>query len=354
MPQIYRTLEQTQARLDQPLTAPIPAPMQAYLDNLNLVIKPFLLSQGYTMNPISAREALAMLTFTYVTDAPSMAKIIDTFTAVPENFRGYAVPLRIFVPQSVYLSSNERQTVPVLVYFHGGGGMAGSVSVYDKIYKKLAEATGCVVVAPEYRLAPENLYPAGIEDSHTVLKYLEATLNQHQLSCGDKCMIVGDSAGGAITATLVQDWLANKIDTETQISHQILIYASLDYTMSQPSIDENGVGYLLEKARIAWYFDHYFTRYDDRELASPFWTDMQTLAAHTEQALPKTLHLTAGYCPLRDEDIYYHIQLLKAGFDSEWGHFDNMIHTFVNMENLCKSECDALYQTISAFVAGKL
>lgn len=344
------TLEQSQERLTQPLTAPLPKPMADYLENLNNVIKPYLLAQGFIMTAITAREALAMLTFTYVTTAPTMAKTIDTWTATPANFRGYRVPLRIFVPQAIGLTTDKLTQVPVMMYFHGGGGMAGSVSVYDKIYKKMAEATGSVVVAPEYRLAPENLYPAGIDDAHTVLQYLEATLNQHGLSCGGECTVAGDSAGGAITATLIQDWLANKINTNIRITRQVLIYAGLDYTLSQPSMQENAVGYLLETTRVAWYYDHYFTRHDDRELASPFWTDLQALAFHTPFELPKTLHLTAGYCPLRDEDIGYHEQMLKAGFHSEWYHFDNMIHAFVNMEDLCKEECATLYQLMGDFM----
>lgn len=333
------------------LKAPIPQAMADYLHQLHHVIVPFLVAQGITPNAINAREALANLTNTFVTTAPTMAKILDTVLVTPKNFRGYRVPLRVFIPDSVALPNTENPVpVPMVVFFHGGGGMAGSVTVYDKIYKKLAEATRSVVIAPEYRLAPENIYPCGIDDAHAVLKFLTPTLQALGYVNNGTLLVGGDSGGGAITATLVQDWLAGKVESDVTITHQLLIYAGLDYTMSQPSMDENATGYLLEKSKIAWYYDNYFHHYDDRELASPFWTDVAMLAHHTAKPLPKTLNITAGYCPLRDEDIGYHELLLKAGFDSQLQHFPEMVHAFINMENLCVEQCQRLYQHIGEFI----
>lgn len=334
---------------NNPLTAPMPEALQQYLQQLNTVIKPYFLAQGMIATPINVREALALLTYTYVTQSPEMAKIIDCYTITPNLFHGYRVPLRIFIPKNLPLPNIETPVaVPVMIYFHGGGGMAGSVSVYDKIYKKFAEASHCIVIAPEYRLAPENPYPASIDDAHTVLKFLTPTLESIGYIC-QNCTIVGDSAGGAMTATLVQDWLANRINTDITINKQILIYAGLDYTLSQPSIQENAEGYLLESSRVQWYYDNYFHRHDDRELVSPFWTDLQMLTYHTPHTLPKTLNITAGYCPLRDEDIIYHQQLLDAGFPSKWLHFPEMIHAFLNLEDLCSQSCQKLYNKVAEF-----
>ncbi len=361
------TLSETQTLKQRPLTAPIPPLLQSYLDNLNHVLKPYFIAQGFTATPINAREALAMLTFTYVTQAPNMAKTLDTYSLTPQPLKGgrqaYNVPLRVFVPEGMALPNIENPPdVPVMIYFHGGGGMAGSVSIYDKIYKKLAHASGCLVIAPEYRLAPENLYPAGIDDAHNVLHNLTPMLTHIGYRCDGQCVIAGDSAGGAITATLVQDWLAGKVTSEIAITKQILIYASLDYTLTPPphaknsekyqhaSLSENATGYLLETPKIHWYFDNYFTLYDDRELASPYWTDLQRLAHNTTLPLPATLNITTGYCPLRDEDIGYHEQLLQSGFNSEWLHFADMVHTFINLENLCLEACQTFYQKVGEFV----
>lgn len=333
------------------LTAPMPTTLADYLYQLHHVIAPALVAQGVTPNAINAREALANLTATFVTHAPTMAHIIDTVLITPKLFRGYAVPLRLFIPQGVALpNKNQPVAVPLLMFLHGGGGMAGSVSVYDKIYKKIAQATRCVVVAPEYRLAPENCYPAGLDDCHAVLSYLADTLQPLGYQCNGRLIVAGDSGGGALVASVVQDWLANKIDIPLAITHQVLIYAGLDYTLSQPSIVENGNGYLLETAKIRWYYDHYFAPYEDLELASPYWTDLSILAQNTPHPLPKTLNISAGYCPLRDEDVGYHQQLLNAGFDSEWLHFADMPHAFLNMENLCPVQCETLYQAVADFV----
>ncbi|MFW2176574.1 MULTISPECIES: alpha/beta hydrolase fold domain-containing protein [unclassified Moraxella] len=332
------------------LKSPMPQPLADYLHQLHQVIVPFLVAQGLTPNAINAREALANLTHTFVTEAPTMAKILDTVLLTPSTFRGYPVPLRLFIPSTLAPTNKDNPTnVPILVFFHGGGGMAGSVSVYDKIYKKLADTTGYLVVAPEYRLAPENRNPCAIEDAHAVLQFLTPTLQALGYQNNGTLMIGGDSGGGAITATLVQDWLANKIDTDLVITHQLLIYAGLDYTLSQPSMQENATGYLLETSKVQWYYDNYFNRYDDRELASPFWTDLATLAHHSPNTLPKTLNISAGYDPLRDEDIGYHEQLLKAGFDSQWVHFADMPHAFLNMENLCAEQCQQMYQAVGDF-----
>ena len=108
-------------------------------------------------------------------------------------------------------------------------------------------------------------------------------------------------------------------------------------------------GYLLESSKIRWYFDNYFSAYDDRELSSPFWTDMATLLHHSPYQAPKTLHLTAGYCPLRDEDIGYHDVLKAAGAPSQLVHFADMPHAFLNMENLCPDQCKQLYQSVGEF-----
>lgn len=335
----------------QSLTTPMPKAMADYLYQLHHVIVPYIVAQGVTPNAINAREALANLTATFVTHAPTMAKIIDTVLVTPKLFRGYAVPLRLFVPEGVALPNREQPVaVPLLVFLHGGGGMAGSVSVYDKIYKKIAHATRCVVVAPEYRLAPENRYPAGLDDCHAVLSYLADTLQPLGYQCNGRLIVAGDSGGGALVASVVQDWLANKIATPLTITHQVLIYAGLDYTMSQPSMVENAKGYLLESEKVRWYYDNYFDKYEDLEIVSPYWTELSILAQNTPHPLPKTLNISAGYCPLRDEDIGYHQQLLTAGFTSEWLHFADMPHAFINMENLCPAQCEALYQAVGQFV----
>ena len=119
--------------------------IQAYLDILNHKILPKLMAEGFKPNIINAREALANVTKALMTKTVDCAKVWDdTLDTQP-----YAVPVRIFHPQ-------PEQALPVLIYFHGGGGSVGSVTVYDPILRRLAQATSHIVIAAEYRLAPEN------------------------------------------------------------------------------------------------------------------------------------------------------------------------------------------------------
>jgi len=242
----------------------------------------------------------------------------------------HQVPVRIYTPDS-------KEKLDVLLYFHGGGHMCGSVALYDPMCRKIALASNCIVISVEYRLAPEFPYPAGINDAQLVLENYTQVLTSFNFS--SQLYIAGDSAGGAICATLSM----NNIDNEkVNIDKQILIYPSLDYTMSLPSISENGQGYLLESQKVAWYFDHYFQNKEDRKQLSP-------LFASIESKLPVTLIFTAGYDPLRDEGFAYVEKLKSGNTPVQHTHFKDMVHAFMNIEDLVQTECEQLFQEIGLF-----
>jgi acetyl esterase/lipase len=113
--------------------------------------------------------------------------------------------------------------------------------------------------------------------------------------------------------------------------------------MTSPSVEENGTGYLLEKRRIGWYFDNYFQHCENRKSASPLFMAFS-------EALPETLVITAQFCPLRDEGVAYAAKMKAAGLRVEHLHLDDMIHAFLNMENLAKKACTAVYRRIAEFL----
>jgi acetyl esterase len=230
--------------------------------------------------------------------------------------------------------------LPVLIYYHGGGHMAGSVTVYDPICRKLALAARHIVVSVDYRLAPECPYPAGLTDAYQVVKNLWATLDGRKLNYQRRLAIAGDSGGGALCATVAH--LA-QYDAGVDIQRQILIYPSLDYTITSPSVAENGTGYLLQKEKIAWYFDNYFQHCEDRKSASPLFMEFSA-------GLPETLVVTAEFCPLRDEGVAYAAKVKAAGPHVEHLHLDDMIHAFMNMEDLAKTACATVYRRIAEFL----
>lgn len=302
--------------------------LQPWLDNFNQQVA-ILIENGFKPSSINAREGLANLTKALVTDIPEIAWYGDELVFN----KHYNVPVRIYHPA-------PEKALPVIVYCHGGGHMAGSVTVYDPLCRKLANATQHIVVSVEYRLAPECRYPEGINDAYTVVQNIWSTLDTAGLKYHPNLAMVGDSGGGAIVASVSA---RAQFDKHVKIDKQALIYPSLDYTMQSGSIDQNGEGYLLQKGKIAWYFDNYFKESDDRTKASPLYGDFS-------DGLPETLVFTAEFCPLRDEGTLYTKKLIDAGVTANLIHFPDMIHTFMNMEDLVKSECESVYRLIADFL----
>ncbi|MGM8889042.1 alpha/beta hydrolase fold domain-containing protein, partial [Psychrobacter sp. 1U2] len=175
----------------------------------------------------------------------------DVLTKDAYDVSAYHVPVRLFYPSlpDASIVQTEQTPLPVMLYFHGGGGTAGSVSVYHQILCRLAKHTGHIIVAPEYRLAPENPYPCGQNDACTALLRLPALLAHHHIST-NKLVVAGDSHGGALVTNLLRDPRIIKSGIINDISAQVLIYPSVDFTMSCPSIEKYANGYLLSQARI--------------------------------------------------------------------------------------------------------
>ncbi|MCK7596654.1 alpha/beta hydrolase [Microbulbifer sp. CAU 1566] len=288
-----------------------------------------LKAAGFEPTPISARESLANLTKSFVDPGPEMA-VSETLVHGGE----YPVPVRIYQPEN-------RGEGAAIIYCHGGGHMAGSVSVYDPICRRFAEACGRTLISVEYRLAPENPYPAGLNDLVSVVRHLGAALDKKGVAHNGRWILMGDSGGGALCASASR-LLQHQPNT---IDAQVLIYPSLEYTMQAPSIEDNGRGYLLEKEKILWYFENYFQGSQNPYLASP-------LHGEFTAKLPATLVLTAEFCPLRDEGVEYVRKVREAGANAEHLHFGDMIHAFLNIENLVPDACDRVYRHVAEYLQG--
>jgi acetyl esterase len=302
--------------------------LQGWLDHYNRLVEE-LLQKGFKQTPANAREGLAYLTRELVTDIPEISWVQDDLVNAPD----YAIPVRIYYPA-------PDAGLPVLVYYHGGGHMAGSVTVYDPICRKIARAAEHIVVSVDYRLAPEYPYPLGVNDAYNVVKNIWTTLDGQGLNYQRRLSVAGDSGGGALCATVSH---ISQYDAGIDITRQAMIYPSLDYTLNSDSIEENAKGYLLEKEKIIWYFDNYFQKGGNRKSASPLFMEF------TNQ-LPETLVITAEFCPLRDEGVAYVEKVKSTGLYVEHLHFDDMIHAFMNLENLVKEECETVYRKIGEFL----
>lgn len=310
---------------------PLLPPVQQFLNVLNQQITPALQAQGFTPNVINAREGLAGLTFQYVTRRQEVAQVLDDTVASLNG--GYAVPVRIYHP-------DPQTALPVLVYFHGGGGVVGSVSVYDQICRRIAVSTRYIVVAPEYRLAPENPYPAAQDDAVTVMQGIEALLETKGVQFTLQFAIGGDSAGGSICTNL----LRRPREERGDIAAQVLLYPSVDFTMTQPSVDTYGTDYLLTAERMRWYFAQYLHDHQDRREMSPLHNPLP-------DDMPPTLVVNAPYDPLADEGRAYAEKVAASGAESKHIEIDGVIHAFLNMEDLCPEACAETYAAMAEFLA---
>jgi acetyl esterase len=207
------------------------------------------------------------------------------------------MPARIYRPHGT-------GPFPVLVYCHGGGWVIGNLDAYDATCRALTKAAGCLVVAMEYRLAPEHKFPAAPEDYYAATQWVAASATALG---GDSRRIAvgGDSAGGNLAAVVAQ---MARDRGGPALCYQVLVYPVTDYNFGTPSYREHAEGYLLTKEAMTWFWNHYLPSPAEgsHPMASP-------LRAARLNGLPAAFVLTAEFDPLRDEGEAYAARLREAG-----------------------------------------
>ena len=248
-----------------------------------------------TMDPPSARS-YSNSGFAPLELPPTpMREVIDTSAG--------GCPVRIFVPEGAGTSW--------IVYFHGGGGVIGSVASSEPVTRFIAAETGCTVASVDYRLGPEHKHPAAIEDACAAFASLVSRVR-------GKVAVAGDSFGGYLSTQVDHLVRGRKPDL------QVLIYPMVDQTMSSGSIDRLADGYLLTKPMMQWFRDGYTNPSDDRRAISPlFWPDLHGAA--------RTIIATAGFDPLCDEGERYAERLREAGVDVCHLRFPSLVHGFISL-----------------------
>ena len=237
----------------------------------------------------------------------------------------YEVPIRVYFPTEEAMQAGvvEGNTFPILLFFHGGGWVTESVENYDRVCSRMAQATAHIVVSVEYRLAPEHKFPIPLEDCYAAAKALYT--NQLFLNTDpEKITIIGDSAGGNLTASVC---LMARDRGEFTPRRQILIYPALGncYTEESPyrSVQENGSDYLLTAVKMEDYLTLYQSSEEDRQ--NPYFAP---ILEKNLKNLPETLVLTAEYDPLRDEGEAYAGKLQAAGNMVELHRIRGAFHGF--------------------------
>ena len=272
---------------------------------------------GAALNEMSPEEGRAM--YRTMNEAFSKAGMHDVQDTTADG-----VDVRIYRPSA-------ETGLPCLVYYHGGGWVIGDLETHDNVCRNLASETGCVVVATDYRLAPEHPYPAPLEDCYTVLKWASANADELGIDAA-RIAVGGDSAGGNLSACVS---LKARNENGPKIVHQLLIYPVTDAAMNTASYAANGEGYMLTREGMAWFFNHYI---GDAEPLDPM---ISPLHAEDVSGLPSATVITAEFDPLRDEGEAYAERLKSAGVDTHVQRFDGMIHGFFGMTDLLEGSRNA-------------
>ncbi|WP_439031340.1 alpha/beta hydrolase [Gordonia terrae] len=223
------------------------------------------------------------------------------------------------IPATRYRSSTESSGL--LLYFHGGGFVTGSRISHDAFVRRLAHGTGLDVLSVEYRLAPENPFPAAVEDAVAAWRFAVDVAPRWGLD-PQRIVVAGDSAGGNL-ATVVSLQVRGESVTP---AFQLLIYPVTDQSADTPSRREFATGYFLTAAGIGWFSDRYVP--DAAQRKDP---RCSPLLADDLSGLPPAHVVVAGFDPLRDEGLAYARRLEEAGVPVTVRREGSMIHAFVNM-----------------------
>ena len=266
----------------------------------------------HTMTGAQAR-ALIRSRFVPAAQPEPVAEVRDETVPGP----GGDIPVRIYRP-------DRPGALPILVYAHGGGFVFCDLDSHDGLCRDFANRLGAVVVSVDYRLAPENPWPAAAYDFAAATQWVY----DNALAIGGdarRVAVGGDSAGGnlaAVTALMARD------NAGPPIAAQLLIYPVIAADFDNESYRLFGKGFYNPKPALQWYWDQYVPAPDDREhpYASPLGADLA--------GLPPTIIVVAGHDPLRDECIAYADALEASGVVTVRCVFEGGIHGFITMPTL--------------------
>ena len=271
-----------------------------------------------TLSVDEAREYYRQARLVANPDPPELKSVTALTIPAPHG----SISGRIYTPKML------RQTgglAPCLVFFHGGGWVIGDLDTHDVVCRKLADEGQLIVISIDYRRAPENKFPAAVDDAIAATSWIAAHAKDFGIDAA-RLLVGGDSAGGNLAAVVA---LAARDANGPAISGQVLIYPATDFAMAHPSHSEPETSILLTHSVVRWFRDHYLNGTADVHdwRASP-------ARAKTLVGLPPAYVLTAGADPLRDEGDEYAARLKQAGVAVTYRTFPGQFHGFFTMGKL--------------------
>jgi acetyl esterase len=240
------------------------------------------------------------------------------------------------VPVRVYRPEPTGSPPQAAVFFHGGGWVLGGLDSHDTLCRELAAQAGAVLVAVDYRLAPEHPYPAGLDDCAAATRWVAAHAADLGAD-GSRLAVVGDSAGASLAASVAM--LAR--DTgDVAVTLQVLAYPALDPAMDTASYKQNADDPFLSRSEMETYWSYYLGDSAPDRLAAP-------ALAPGLAGLPPAYVMVAGRDVLRDEGAAYAERLATAGVPVRLQRFDDMVHGFL----LCTAWLDAARAGVAELAA---
>ena len=226
------------------------------------------------------------------------------------------------IPIRIYRRFGLPETAPAIVYLHGGGWVTGDLDTHDGSCRLLADESECIVIAVDYRLAPEHVFPAAIDDAVAAYRWVHDHAAELSIEPG-RVGVMGDSAGANLAAVIAQ--VTRDTDVPAPVA-QGLIYPATDALLREPSHQIFATGFFLTKESMEWFRSKYLPdRSDwDSPLASPI--EQKDLVG-----VAPALIVTAGFDPLRDEGRRYAELLVEAGVPTRYRCYDDMVHGFFGM-----------------------
>jgi acetyl esterase len=250
--------------------------------------------------------------------APALPRLEDIQIPGPAG----PIPARVYDAIGVRGKAVAASARPVVVYFHGGGWVQGDLQTHHGLCARLAQRSGALVVAVDYRLAPEHKFPAAVEDAVAAYGWVRA----HGQGIGadpSRMAVAGDSAGGNLAAVVSQQAVGAGGAPPTC---QVLIYPAVDFALDTASHREFVDGHVIPRDRVTWYMQQYLR--SDAERTDP---RASPLHAADLRGQPAALVITAGFDPLRDEGQAYADRLRAAGVDVVHREYPGQIHAFVSL-----------------------
>lgn len=225
-----------------------------------------------------------------------------------------------------------------ILFLHGGGFVLCSIDTHDDFCRRMARATGAMVISLGYRLAPEHRFPAAIEDAEAMLRHLLEHGAIYSVDPG-RLAIAGDSAGAALAVAAVR---AQTGEDGANVAHQLLINPVLDLEFERQSHEDYAEGFALSRPMMEWYRDNYLVTLEERfdPRASP-------LRGPIDRRLPPATILTAECDPVRDDGEAYADALERAGVDVSLTRVEGVFHGFAFVSDQIPQAAEAIEAAFS-------